>query len=183
MPKAKYKIKKKCSICGQEFYALQLRATCCSLKCSRVLYKRRRREISHQQKLTQIATSVDDTRDWISVKEATALYAVCKDTIYNLIKEGSISSINLNKRLTRVRKAELEERFQHRNKILRENSSPPHKLYSLEPKDCFTIGEVTEKFGISEKTVYDTIRKYSIPIRQIGRFVYVPRLEILEFFK
>ena len=55
---------------------------------------------------------------------------------------------------------------------------PIAKLYSLEPKDCYTIGEITEKFLVNESTVYLHIRKYSIPTRQIGNFVYVPKKEI-----
>ena len=38
---------------------------------------------------------------------------------------------------------------------------PVAKLYSLEPKDCYTIGEITEKFLVNESTVYLHIRKYS----------------------
>ena len=45
------------------------------------------------------------------------------------------------------------------------------KLYNLELEYCYTIGEITAKFGITEGTVYKHIRKSSIPIRQIGKFV------------
>lgn len=55
---------------------------------------------------------------------------------------------------------------------------PIVKLYSLEQQDCYTIGEIAKKFGISDSTVYKHIRKYSIPTRQIGNFVYVPKTEI-----
>ncbi len=60
---------------------------------------------------------------------------------------------------------------------------PIAKLYSLEPKDCYTIGEITEKFLVNESTVYLHIRKYSIPTRQIGNFVYVPKKEIDNLYK
>jgi len=59
-----------------------------------------------------------------------------------------------------------------------QTEKPAHKVYSLEPEDCYTIGEIAKKFGISESTVYAHIRKYSIPTRQIGRFVYAPKSEI-----
>ncbi len=57
------------------------------------------------------------------------------------------------------------------------------KPYNLEPEDCYTIGEIAEKFAIAESTVYSHIRKYSIPIRQIGRFVYAPKSEIDRIYK
>jgi hypothetical protein len=52
------------------------------------------------------------------------------------------------------------------------------KLYRLEPKDCYTIGEIAGKFGISDSFVYKYIRKFSIPTRQIGKYVYAPKSEI-----
>lgn len=70
---------------------------------------------------------------------------------------------------------------------LRQNAltkkEPAAKLYSLEPKDCYTIGQVTEMYRIHESTVYHHIRKYSIPTRQIGKYVYVPKKEIDNLFK
>lgn len=57
------------------------------------------------------------------------------------------------------------------------------KPYNMEPEDCYTIGEIAAKFAIAESTVYSHIRKYSIPIRQIGRFVYAPKSEIDHLYK
>ena len=61
---------------------------------------------------------------------------------------------------------------------MKNQEKPEPKLYSMEPEDCYTIGEITEKYGISEKTVYEMIRRRGIPIRQIGRFVYAPKKKI-----
>jgi predicted DNA-binding protein YlxM (UPF0122 family) len=61
--------------------------------------------------------------------------------------------------------------------------APKKKLYSLEPEDCYTIGEIAKKFRINDSTVYAHIRKYSIPTRQIGNFVYAPKSEIDKLYK
>ena len=58
------------------------------------------------------------------------------------------------------------------------NEKQTTKLYSLEPEDCYTIGEISKKFGISDSSVHKHIRKFSIPIRQIGSYVYAPKSEI-----
>ena len=55
--------------------------------------------------------------------------------------------------------------------------------YRLEPEDCYTIGEIAKKFGIHDSTVYLHIRKYSIPTRQIGNYVYAPKSEIDNLYK
>ena len=79
-------------------------------------------------------------------------------------------------------KEELMKLYPLRKKALTK-PKPIAKLYSLEPKDCYTIGEITEKFLVNESTVYLHIRKYSIPTRQIGNFVYVPKKEIDNLYK
>ncbi|MDR2757478.1 MAG: helix-turn-helix domain-containing protein [Planctomycetaceae bacterium] len=53
----------------------------------------------------------------------------------------------------------------------------PVKL-QYEPSECYTIGEVSEKYGVSPSTVAGIIRKNSIPKRQAGKFVYVPKIMI-----
>lgn len=52
------------------------------------------------------------------------------------------------------------------------------KVYSMEPKDCYTIQQACEKYHMNDSTLYLQIRKYSIPTRQIGNYVYVPKKEI-----
>lgn len=69
-----------------------------------------------------------------------------------------------------------------RNMVAKEDK-PIAKLYSLEPEDCYNIGEIAKKFHINEGTVYSHIRKYSIPTRQIGNYVYAPKSEIDKLYK
>ena len=59
----------------------------------------------------------------------------------------------------------------------------PAKIYRMEPADCYTIGEICQKYKLDESTVHAHIRKYSIPIRQIGNYVYAPKREIDELYK
>lgn len=66
---------------------------------------------------------------------------------------------------------------------LEEKKGSKSKLYSLEPEDCYTIGEVSAKYGMSESSVYKHIRKFSIPTRQVGKYVYVPKTEIDSLYK
>ena len=132
--------------------------------------------------MDKIISLVPDGRDYISVAEAEALFGVCKETIRRLIRSGKVQSINIGKRLTRVSKSELMQRLPLREEPIDRSRALP-KPYHLEPEDCYTIGEIAEKFSIAESTVYGHIRKYSIPIRQIGRFVYAPKSEIDHLYK
>jgi predicted nucleic acid-binding Zn ribbon protein len=91
-------------------------------------------------------------------------------------RQKRIPAINLGARLVRIDRAAIEEMFPVRQTPLKKEK-PTTKFYSLEPQDCYTIGEIAKKFGISDSTVYKHIRKYSIPTRQIGNYVYAPNPE------
>ena len=43
--------------------------------------------------------------------------------------------------------------------------------------------EISKKYKVNDSTVYAHIRKYSIPTRQIGNYVYVPKKEIDNLYK
>ncbi len=134
------------------------------------------------QRLDKVVKNMPESRDYITVPEAYAMFGISKETLYRLIRKGSISSVNAGQRQIRVSKDELIKLYPLRKKALTK-SKPVAKLYSLEPKDCYTIGEISKKYHLDDSTVYLHIRKYSIPTRQIGNFVYAPKKEIDNLYK
>lgn len=182
MTKAKYNIERKCKICGASFLAKTLDSVYCSRRCSTAAYRQKKRAEAQRQKFDAIAKSIPPTKDFLSVKEATYLYSVSKETLYRLIRRNRISYINIGIRGIRLSRTDLEKNFAHREESIRRETEQPVKTYRLEIEDCYTIGEVTERFGVSASTVYSAIRKYSVPMRQIGRFVYVPKNDVNEIF-
>lgn len=182
MPTAQYEIKRKCKCCGATFLAKSLDSYYCSRTCSDKGYKQRKALKQQRERWDKVIGEIPDLRDYISVAEAEAMFGVCAKTIRRLINSGKVSSINLGQRLTRIRKSELMGILPLREELVDTSRALP-KPYNLEPEDCYTIGEISEKFSIGETTVYAHIRKYSIPIRQIGRFVYAPKSEIDRLYK
>lgn len=183
MPKANFQTERKCLICGKLFLAKNVDSVYCSRKCSNIAYRNKKRAEKREARLNQIADSVPDSREFIKISEAVAMYGVSRDTLYRLIRKGEIQAINLGTRLTRILRSSLDARFEHRKEALTKSGKPLPKMYSLEPEDCYTIGEISKKYRCSESTVYSTIRKSSIPTRQIGRFVYAPKSDIDAIFK
>lgn len=124
------------------------------------------------------------SQPYLSISDAIALYDVCRDTLYRLVRSKALRSYNLGKRMTRICREDLERNFNLRpideQKLRTRNEA---KLYNLEPEYCYTIGEITAKFGVTEGTVYKHIRKFSIPIRQIGNYVYAPKSVIDQLYK
>ena len=183
MPTIGFEIKRKCKVCGKVFVAKTLDSHYCSPKCGKVAWKRKRDAKDRNAKLEAIAKQVSDIREYISVKEAVAMFGVERSTLYRLIKLGRIPTINMGTRLTRIKRSEMEWLFLNRPESIAEKEKPAPKIYSLEPEDCYTITEICEKYHINDSSVWAHVRKYSIPSRQIGNYVYVPKQEIDNLYK
>ena len=183
MPTIGFEIKRKCKVCGKVFVAKTLDSHYCSPKCSKVAWKRKKDVKDRNAKLEAIARQVSDIREYISVKEAVAMFGVERSTLYRLIKLGRIPVINMGTRLTRIKRSEMERLFLNRQESIAEKEKPVPKTYILEPEDCYTITEICEKYHINDSSVWAHVRKYSIPSRQIGNYVYVPKQEIDNLYK
>lgn len=119
--------------------------------------------------------------EFLTVVQVFNKYNISKPTLYRWIRQGRIKAINPGERMTLIDVSEIEQLLEIRKDPLEEK--PQKRLYSLEPEDCYTVGEVSKLFRVSESSVYSNLRKFSIPMRQIGRFVYVPKFDIDKIFK
>lgn len=183
MPGIALEIRRKCKVCGKVFLVKKLDSQFCSGHCSAIDLKRRRDAEAREARLDKIATQVPDIREYISVKEAVAMFNIERGTLYLLIRLGRIPAINMGKHLIRIKRSELEANILPRQEAREEKKKPVPKLYSLEPEDCYTVGEICKKYRINDSTVWAHVRKYSIPSRQIGNYVYIPKEEIDNLYK
>lgn len=183
MGAAKFEITRKCKICGEPFLAKTITSWYCSPRCSGVAYKRRKDEEKRNKRLDEIAKAIPKDKEYITVPEAYSMFGISKETLYRLIRKGIIPSVNAGQRQIRVSKEKLMEMYPLRKSLLKKQPKPLPKLYSMEPKDCYTIQQACEKYHMNDSTLYLQIRKYSIPTRQIGNYVYVPKKEIDNLYK
>lgn len=180
MPASKYKIERKCEVCGNTFFAKTLASKYCSRHCGEVAYRQRRREEKKLQQQKEIADKVQQERLYISISEAVAMFGVSRDTLYRLIRKNKLPAINLSERLIRISRAHIEAMFPkiEISEVKKEAPAPVEKRYKFDASDSYTIGEVSKKFGISDSTIYKAIRKNAIPTCQRGKYVFVPKKEI-----
>lgn len=177
------KRQKTCPICGKTFTPKTITSLYCSRQCGEKAYKRKKVAQKREELLKAAADAVPTERQYISVTEAIAIFGVARSTLYRLIRTGDIPSIRIGTKLIRIDRQKLETFFPARQASQTEEKTPTVKLYNLEPENCYTIGEIAKKFGISESSVYKHIRQYSVPTRQIGKFVYAPKSEIDNLYK
>ena len=102
MPKLGLEIKRKCKFCGKAFIIKTHDSIYFCKKCSEAAYAQKKRAEAKEKKLALIAKSVPKLRDYISIREAVAIYGVERDTLYLMVRRGQIPSINIGTRLTRI---------------------------------------------------------------------------------
>lgn len=180
MPESKAKIMRHCIVCGKPFLAKSVNSVHCSRKCSDETFRNKKRALKKEERRKAIVNSADG-RQYLTAVQVINKYNISKPTLYRWIRQGKIKAYNPGIRMTFVDVTEIETLLEVRKNPLVEET--PKRLYSLEPEDCYTIGEVSKLFRVSESTVYSNLRKFSIPMRQIGRFVYVPKYDIDKIFK
>ena len=151
---------------------------CCSA-CSKRAYKKRQIAKEKEAIRQALARRIPSTKGYLTVKEAVLIYGISKDVLYRMIRQGVIPSHNSGQRQTRLSRQYMDEHF--KKKPMRRNSKK--ETLSFEPKNCYTIGQIAKKFHINEGTVLTHIRRNSIPTRQIGSYVYVPKSEIDKLYK
>jgi excisionase family DNA binding protein len=181
---SKLKIPKVCEHCGKPFEAKTVITRFCSNACNNAFLRLRKKQALEEECKQQIlqenvATIAEiQTRPYISIAEAVVLFGISKDTIRRLIRAGKIPAVNLGQRLTRISRTHIEAMF---TAVAVPEEKPKEQQavkLQYEPSECYTINEVSKKYGISLSTVDKIIRRNSIPKRQVGKFVYVPRVII-----
>ena len=180
------KMEKKCAICGEPFEAKTVVTRFCSSSCTNKSGKEKKRQAKDaewkQVILEQSANQIAEiqTRPYISIMEATVLFGISKNTIHRLIKAGKVPAVNLGQRLTRVSRSHIEAMFTA-VELPELKKKQPVKL-QYETDECYTINEISEKYSVSLSTVDKVVRRNSIPKRQVGKYVYVPKELIDKIF-
>lgn len=182
MAGSKFVLPKTCEICGTQFNAKTITSKYCSVKCSQAAYRKKKAQVKQEEQRKTLVEQIPADRPYISIAEAVALFGISRDTIYRQIKKGNIPAVNLGERLTRISRVHIESMFPKVETVSNIQPETENKKLDYNKNECYTIGEITEKFGISASTVNKTIRRNGIPRKQLGKFVYVPKIEIDRLF-
>ncbi len=179
MPRGNYTIQRSCEECGKIFTPPTLVSKYCSPACSKRAYKKRQIAKEKEAQRKALARRIPASKSYLTIPEAVLLYGISKDVLYRMIRKGLIPSHNLGQRRTRLSRQYMDEHFKTKPAVKKKK----REILSFEPKDCYTIGEIAKKFHINDSSVFKHIRRHSIPTRQIGNYVYVPKSEIDKLYK
>lgn len=173
-----------CEQCSKPFEAKTITTRFCSSSCANKAGKERKKQEKIQKETEGLLLkysnkiAVAQTREFISVPEATVMFGISKDTIHRMLKRGLISGENLGVRLTRVKRSDLEALFTGIKIPAEEKKTKP----TFEIGECYTISEISAKFFADPTTVNNAIKRHKVPTKKVGSFVYAPKNLIDKIF-
>jgi len=189
MSASNFKIKKICTHCNKEFEAQKFSTKYCSHTCASRAYKFRMRkgvvEISNKETEQIKSKSIEDlkAKDFLSIAETCQLLGVSRWTIWRAINANKINSAKFGKRII-IKRSEIDNLFKQEAlpEAQMQVKAPPVSI-QLNESECYNLTEVQMKFGISEKALYDVIKRNNILKVRKGAFAYVPKTDIDNLFK
>lgn len=173
------KIQRICQHCSKEFTARTTVTKYCTDHCSKRAYKARLRtgkiEGSNEETKRIKTKPIEEikVKEFLTVRDVSKLLNCSIRTTYRLIEQGHIRAVNLLERKTLIKRSEIDLLFE-----LPAKEEVIQEPIPVEVSDSYTLAEVQEKYGISERALYDFIKRKNIPRIKQGWYTRVPKILI-----
>jgi excisionase family DNA binding protein len=174
------KVQRVCEYCGKGFTARTTVTRTCSDSCAKRLYKHKQRvakiEVSNNETLAVKTKPIEELKgkEFLTVRQVSKLINCSRQTVYNLINTGNLKAVNILKKKTLVKRSDLDKMFEQPRPVMSQPESQPEQIeYNI--ANCYTTGQVREKYGISENGLSKFIIRHNIPKFRKGWFAYVPK--------
>ena len=176
-----------CGYCGKEFTARTTVTKYCSLRCSSMAYKARKRtervQKSNLETIKIKSKTIEElkAKEFLTVSDVSKLIGCSRQNVYKLINTGKLKATNILKKKTIVRRCDLDKLFKE---VPETETIPEQQKQELSDwkqagaydiTNCYTINEVLEKYSISETALHNLIKRESIPKIKKGWYAYVPK--------
>ena len=111
--------------------------------------------------------------EFLSVKAAAKLLGASDKIVYNMIRSGRLKATNLSARKTVISRKDIDSLFQ----LPAAAADDPDDL-----ANCYHMGEAQVIYNISEKALYEIIKRNNITKIQSGKFTYVAKSALNKIF-
>lgn len=179
MGKSTLQIPRVCPQCGCTFLAKTVKTVYCCAECNWTARNEKRKQERKQKVLDKIKTA---GTEYVTITQALKIFTTSRNTIHRLIHSKRIHYSKVSPKRILVCVKDLEALFPLLPESLVKANAKQSHIFDMHPDHCYTIGEISQRFQITECSVYKHIRQFSIPTRQIGRFVYAPKKEIDKLY-
>lgn len=186
------KVAKKCKYCGNQFMAQTLKTQFCSIQCNSKHYKIRQKKINKLNQLKppiqkeeiipyDIQLSSIKAKELLCINDVMILLGVSRSSVYRLIKNNYLKATKFGSKVI-IRKKDLKKLINHH---IDSNYSENIILNKAEEKyknEYFSMGEITEHYCISSRSIERHIFNSNIEKIKKGRFVYVLKTDVIKLF-
>ncbi|MVZ62134.1 helix-turn-helix domain-containing protein [Sphingobacterium humi] len=172
-----------CQHCNKEFIAKTTVTKFCSEFCGKRNYKLRQKQakIARSEAETQevrnvksLPTSKDlSNKEFLSVTEVGKLIGCSRQNVYKLINTGKLNASNLLERKTIIKRSDID-------KMLKDNEINNDRSQTLivETTEYYSMQEIEVKYNMSEKAIYELIKRNNIEKVKRGRYSLVNKKDI-----
>ncbi|MFC2117756.1 helix-turn-helix domain-containing protein [Bacteroidota bacterium] len=173
------KVQRNCQYCGVEFTARTTVTKCCSTVCAQRAYKARKsaeKIESSNMEIQRVKTRPIEelkAKEFLSVREVSKLIGCSRQNVYYLINSGQLKASNILKKKTIVKRSDLEMLFEGSK-----TKTTQSEIVKYDISDCYNLTEIKNKFGVSDKTIQELIKRNNIPKIKKGWYAYVPKTVI-----
>lgn len=180
------KVQKICKYCGSEFTAKTTVTLYCGDICSKRAYKARLRaskvEFADNETQQLKLKPIEDIKAklFLSVMETCNLVGISRRTLYRMLERGDLMAGKAGKR-TIIRRYDIDRLFEPPCPIIDQTEGNTDGIQDR-ISECYSLGEVRSKFGISDKALHDLIKRNGIRKIKSSIFTYVPKEAIDSLF-
>ena len=185
-------VKRICQHCNREFFARTTVTKYCSDKCGKRAYKARIKAEKIQksnietQRIKNQPIEVLKAKEYLNIREVCELVGISKRTVYRLIEKGDLDKIKIGSR-TIIKRTALNSFIDNTNSEIvipkKQELNEWVRTGLFDIADSYTLKEAQEKYGVSERVLYDLIKREHIPKVQKGWYVYIQKSILDKYFK
>ncbi|MDN3666907.1 helix-turn-helix domain-containing protein [Algibacter miyuki] len=182
-------VNKRCTYCGEKFQAKTTKTKYCSLSCNQKHYKHKAKktrqvlaknsEITERHPFSERLELVK-VKEFLSVTDCGILLNVSRSTIKRLILSGDLLSFKIRGRVLVSRK-DLDH-------LCRQGFNKPNdkkveiKKKEFDEKKYYFMGEISEYYKISLRSIERHLKLKGIEKIKKGRFTYVLKRDIRKLY-
>lgn len=175
-----------CEHCGKDFTARTTVTRFCSDLCAKRNYKQRQKEkkINQSNKETEVKKQSrvklikDVSRlDYLNPTDTARLLMCSVRNVYKLIDSGKLPYAQLSEKKRLISRNDIDVYLQSltkRNVI--EKDSLSDKPFDMD--NSFSMSEAQQYYSISEKALYNLIKRNNIRKHKSGKHVFVEKFEL-----
>ncbi len=178
-----------CQQCGNEFTAKTTTTQYCSMTCNRKAYKAKIKngKIEKSDNEVKVIKSkpIEElkAKEFLTVRDIATLLGSSRMAVYKMISSGRLHGVNLSERKTVIRRIDFDKMFEQPLPISPEPKTPPPPLVrEYVENEWYSMKEIKEKYKISDKAIYDNVKRSNIPQHKIWRTVFYPKDLIDKIF-